>query len=819
MEKFRVFGASVKAETARETKNRELARRVAAEGMVLLENDGALPLKAKKVSLFGSGARMTVKGGSGSGDVHERYSVSIEQGLQNTGFEIIHPLWLNRFDDKYAADKAEWKKSVEQKIKGYGPARTMKMFDIIHENPMPYPAPVLILEDELSDKTDTAIYVVSRQAGEGSDRRNIKGDYLLSDIEEKNLQILSEHYPKLILVINSGCLVDLSVLNRMNVSAVIYYSQGGCEGGNALANILCGAVSPSGKLTDTWAYRYADYPSADTFSYLSGDLSHNDYYEGIYVGYRYFDTFRIQPRYCFGYGLSYSKFELSSSVCSVNGTVITLQTTVKNSGTVKGKEVVQLYLSKPCAALHNERRTLVAFAKTKALSQGETETVTLTFDLAKEGKFDTEKGAFVLEKGEYGLFIGNSLDNSAAVSVVTLGDTIITEEVKRAFDAPAFEELTPEISHIAYDESLPRIPMDTAAFATQKHSYNDIKYTPSDKVRNILQSMNDKELISLCVGGGYNIKPFINVPGAAGMTCTKLLKKGIPNIVLSDGPAGINIMQATSIQKNGTPRYPEGLPEDWNWGYLKHLAPLVKAKPNQGRLLYHYMTAFPCETLQAQTWNTALIEEVGKAIGEEMLEVGVTVWLAPGMNLHRNPLCGRNFEYYSEDAFLSGKLAAAITRGVQSFDGIGVCIKHFCCNNQEDNRDGMSANVSERAIRELYLKGFRIAVSEAKPLTLMTSYNQLNGTYTPNHKALVNDILRCEWRYDGVVMSDWNTTDKCSHATAINIGNDLLMPGNQRVMKSVLADYQNGKLNRQSLMNSATRVLTLILNAPTSEGF
>lgn len=303
------------------------------------------------------------------------------------------------------------------------------------------------------------------------------------------------------------------------------------------------------------------------------------------------------------------------------------------------------------------------------------------------------------------------------------------------------------------------------------------------------------------------------------MTCTKLLKKGIPNIVLSDGPAGINIMQATSIQKNGTPRYPEGLPEDWNWGYLKHLAPLVKAKPNQGRLLYHYMTAFPCETLQAQTWNTALIEEVGKAIGEEMLEVGVTVWLAPGMNLHRNPLCGRNFEYYSEDAFLSGKLAAAITRGVQSFDGIGVCIKHFCCNNQEDNRDGMSANVSERAIRELYLKGFRIAVSEAKPLTLMTSYNQLNGTYTPNHKALVNDILRCEWRYDGVVMSDWNTTDKCSHATAINIGNDLLMPGNQRVMKSVLADYQNGKLNRQSLMNSATRVLTLILNAPTSEGF
>lgn len=367
MGKFRVYGADTKEESLREKKHRELAKKAAAEGMVLLQNNGLLPLKIKNIALYGAGARMTVKGGSGSGDVHERYSVNIEQGLKNAGFQIVSPLWMDRFDAKYKADKAEWRKSVEEKIKGYGPIRTMKMFDIIHENPMPYPSVTKIQPDELSDQTDTAIYVITRQAGEGGDRKAEKGDYLLSDVETNNIKILAGHYDKLLLVINCGSPLDLSILDEVKIDAVLYYSQGGMEGGNAFADLISGTVTPSGKLTDTWAMRYNDYPSSDTFSYLSGDLSFNDYKEGIYIGYRWFDAEQKQPRYPFGFGLSYTSFSHTVQDISVDGTCVTVKAAVWNTGdTYCGKEVLQLYLAKPGGQIDHERKGLVAFGKTKS---------------------------------------------------------------------------------------------------------------------------------------------------------------------------------------------------------------------------------------------------------------------------------------------------------------------------------------------------------------------------------------------------------------------------------------------------------------------
>lgn len=322
MKKFQSFGVLTPEESEREKKHKSLARRAAAEGYVLLKNEGLLPLQNKNIALYGAGSRRTVKGGSGSGDVYERHSVTIEEGLKNAGFTFPTTLWMDRFEKKFQEDIAEWEAMVEEKIKGFSPVQSMKMFDVIHEYQKPNPACTPILEDELSDETDTAIYVLSRQAGEGGDRRYEKGDYLLSDVEEESLRLLSAHYKKLVLVLNCGSVIDLSILDQVRIDAVIFYAQGGMEGGNALADILTGKVNPCGKLTDTWAYHYDDYPCADTFGYRNGDVSQEDYREDIYVGYRYFDAFSIHPRFPFGFGLSYTTFSMGRKAVLVDGSKV-----------------------------------------------------------------------------------------------------------------------------------------------------------------------------------------------------------------------------------------------------------------------------------------------------------------------------------------------------------------------------------------------------------------------------------------------------------------------------------------------------------------
>ena len=355
--KFQVFGASTPKESQREKEHKALARQAAAEGIVLLKNDNVLPLTTRSVALYGPGSRMTVKGGSGSGDVQERHSITIEEGLKNAGFAFPTTLWMDRFKEKYDADMAEWRQDVEAKIKGFTPIQTMQMFDVIHENPMPYPACTPILEDELTNETDTAIYVLSRQAGEGKDRRVEKGDYLLSDVEMDSLRLLSRHYRKLILVLNCGGVIDLSILDEIRIDAVLFYGQGGMEGGNALADILTGKVSPSGRLTDTWAMHYGDYPCAETFGHRNGNLENEEYTEGIYVGYRWFDKHGIVPRYPFGYGLSYTHFEQQVTAVSENNVTVT----ITNTGDFAGKEVLQLFIAKPEGGIDHEMRSLAAW--------------------------------------------------------------------------------------------------------------------------------------------------------------------------------------------------------------------------------------------------------------------------------------------------------------------------------------------------------------------------------------------------------------------------------------------------------------------------
>ena len=769
--KFQVFGVNTRTESQREKEHKALARQAAAEGIVLLKNDNVLPLTTRSVALYGPGSRMTVKGGSGSGDVRERHSISIEEGLKNAGFTFPTTAWMDRFEEKYDADVSAWRSDVEEQIKKYNPIQTMQMFLFIGEHPMPYPACTPIQEDELTDETDTAIYVLSRQAGEGKDRRVEK-----SDVEEDSLRLLSRHYRKLILVLNCGGAIDLSILDEIRIDAVLFYGQGGMEGGNALADILTGAVCPSGKLTDTWAMRYEDYPSSNTFGHRNGNLDDEEYSEGIYVGYRWFDKQKIAPRYPFGFGLSYTTF-----VCAVeNVTEAAVTVTVKNTGDCGGKEVLQLYISKPDGKIDHEKKSLAAFAKTNLLKPGESQTLTIPYELEDIASFDEDQSAFVLENGEYGLSLGDT-----PCGVITIAEDRIIEPVKSIGDG----------KHSAFEETF------------------------SPKVQALLQKLSDTDKIKLVVGGGYSIRCYNNVMGAAGRTCTKLLKKGIPNIVLADGPAGLNVNQSTTVMRDGTPRYPDGLPADWKWGWLTKVEPLLKGRPGKGKTVYRYMTAWPSETVQAQTWNAELIEKVGNAVGKEMLEIGVSVWLAPGLNIHRNPLCGRNFEYYSEDPLVSGKMAAAITRGVQSMGGVGVAQKHYCCNNQEDNRTGVSANVSQRALREIYLRAFRIAVTEGKPWTVMSSYNRVNGRYVCNSFDFCTRVLRQEWGFRGLVMSDWNATEQCSYAEAINAGNDLIMPGTAAVAKKLEEELKAGILNRNALDLSAGRVLEMIFKSETCKEF
>ncbi|MCH3962454.1 MAG: glycoside hydrolase family 3 C-terminal domain-containing protein [Solobacterium sp.] len=778
MNKFKVYGASTPEESVREKEHRLLAEKAAAEGIVLLKNDNVLPMKPSAVALYGAGSRRTVKGGSGSGDVRERSFVTIEEGLKRAGFTFPTTLWMDRFEEKYQKDIAAWHHSVEEAIKGYGPVHTMDMFIKIGELPKPNPSCTPVQTDELTDMSDAAIYVLSRQAGEGKDRKVSKGDYLFSDIEKNSLKTLSDHYKKLILVINCGGVIDLSILDETRIDAVLLVGQSGMEIGNAVADVITGSVTPSGKLTDTWAYHYQDYPAAETYAHRNGNLEQEDYVEGIYVGYRWFDKNEIKPRFPFGFGLSYTQFDCTVQSFENDGSNVNVNILVKNSGNkYSGKEVIQLYLQKPDTGIDHEKRALAAFSKTRLLKPGEQQETELSFNLNDLACFDEEKNCFYLENGIYKVMLFDRI-----CGTIELKQQKIVEQVHfLGKDMPA-----------------------------------TIKYAPTKRSAAILSRLTKKEKCMLVTGGGYAIRAYNNVMGAAGRTCTKLLNKGIPNIVFADGPAGLNVLPVTAVGPEGFPRYPEGLPEDWKWGWLTKVDKLLMALPGKQQLLYRYMTAWPNGTVLAQSWNCELLEQVGKAIGKEMLEIGVSIWLAPGMNIHRNPLCGRNFEYYSEDPLISGKMAASVIRGVQSNEGVGVSVKHFCCNNQEDNRIGVSSNVSQRALREIYLRAFRIAITEGRPWTIMSSYNKVNGKYVCNSSDFLTHLLREEWGFEGIVISDWNALDQCSCTEAINAGNDLNMPGNKAAVTKILNDTA---LNDEALTNSAGRVLDLIFKSSTCKDF
>ncbi|WP_163192139.1 glycoside hydrolase family 3 protein [Clostridium thermarum] len=799
-------------ETERERKHRQQSYRAALEGIVLLENDGAMPVKPGKIALYGAGAAMTIKGGTGSGEVNERYSVSILEGLERAGYTITTMKWLNDYARMFKEEQEAYAAIAAKKI------RKLDIINLMAE-PFKYPHGREISHEDIEESdTDTCIYVVARQAGEGADRKLDNGEYNLTDIERVNIMKCAEAYKKTIVVINVGASFDVSFVYEIpGINALVYFCQQGTEGGTAFADILSGKAVPSGKLTDTWARTYDDIPFACEYSYLNGDLQNEYYKEGIYVGYRYFDTFKVKPQYEFGYGLSYTQFHMGFVNAVIDKTKATIRVKVQNIGDkYAGKEVVQLYVSCPQNKLHKEYQRLAAFAKTKELKPGEAQELDLDIDMRALSSYDEESASFILEQGDYIVRLGNSSRNTVPCAVISLdNDVTVSKHANICRPQLKLQEIEPP--KVAYDDDLQNVVKLTASasdFETVTYEYKEPPVYSDQRVDEIMKRLTLKDMVELVVGAGMFGKTYFTCPGAVGNTTSKIVKKGIINIALSDGPAGLRLQKTSTVTKKGKVKMIDAHIE-----FMNYLPKLIKkfmfGNPNKDTLIYQFTTAFPVELALAQTWNTELLEEIGRAISVEMAEYGVTYWLAPAMNIHRNPLCGRNFEYYSEDPYLTGKMAAAVTKGCQSIEGNYVTIKHFCANNQEDNRNKVSSNVNERALREIYLRGFEIAVREAGAKGVMTSYNKVNGTYTPNSHDLCTKVLRNEWGFDGVVMTDWFSTGKglANNGLCMKAGNDLIMPGGRRYKKEILAELKKGTINEKDIRRCAANVLRSILNS------
>ena len=805
-----------------ELKHMDKLRKLAPECMVLLKSDGSFPLlKPEKIAVYGNGARHTIKGGTGSGDVNVRHYVTIEEGLENAGFIISTKAWMDAYDACYEKARKEFKAGIKAMIAEQGLSAIMLGIGAV----MPEPE----YEFPIDGEGEVAIYVLSRISGEGSDRQNVKGDFMMSDTEIRDIRAISQKYSKFMLVLNVGGVVDISpVIDE--VSNVLLLSQTGMTVGDSFADVLLGKNYPSGKLASTWA-KYEEYCNVGDFA----EFDDTRYKEGIYVGYRYFDTVGKKPMFPFGYGISFTTFDIASKNLFIDKTQIKVPVKIKNTGNCVGKEVVQLYVTVPEGNLNQPYQVLAAYAKTKELQPEEEGVVELIFKMEELASFDTERSGYVLEKGDYILRVGNSSQDTTVLAVVRILETVVVKQVEHVGGESDFSDY--RIIRKEYTADSEGIDAD-AIYLISKDAFEiQEPETPkvSVEVESLVSQFSDEELAYTCIGGFQDegSKSFIgnaayHVAGAAGETAELLNEKGIGYIVMADGPAGLRLSKQYGIDENGMYSIDNSTIETFVELLPKEIIDLFQVdkalEERHGEVFDQYCSAIPIGTAIAQSWNDELAEHCGDLVGAEMERFAVDLWLAPALNIHRNPLCGRNFEYYSEDPLISGKMAAAITRGVQNHRGKGVTVKHYVANNQETNRMYSNSIMSERTLRDIYLKGFEIAIREGKPMTVMSSYNLLNGEHTSSRRDLMEVVLRQEWGFDGVVMSDWVTqglSDKidskyprANPVGAIAAGNDLMMPGGKLDIADVLAalteEVKGYRVTREQLETSAGRIITLI---------
>lgn len=794
-------GTLVQEPSARELAHGRLARRAAAEGIVLLRNDGLLPLDGiGPVALFGGGAAKTVKGGIGSGDVNDRESISIYQGLMDAGITVTSREWLADYQERYAAARSAWKERVLA-----GAKKVENPFDAYSAEPFVLPEGRAIQDGDLVGAA-AAIYVISRIAGEGKDRRKAEGDYHLSRREREDILFLDRKGIPVVLVLNAGGPVELTdILQEAHaVRAVLFISLPGQEGGHAVADVLFGQAMPGGRLTATWARRYEDYPSASDFGILNGDLEKEIYKEGIYVGYRYFGSFGMTPLFPFGFGLSYTTFSTAFRGLRIKDGIIEVDVTVKNTGErYPGREVVQVYAALPQTSFARERHRLVGFAKTQPLQPGKEQEMTISIGSKELASFSELEQAWIVSAGEYGICIGKDSASVHPAAVLAVAqDTVIERTQKICPVKAAFEEIcAPQDDHCR-TETVPVYP-----FAPREEEKRASRafYAGEQPVEELIPLLYGNITQGASTLGSAGTR----VPGSAGETSQALEERyGKRSLIMADGPAGLRLRQSYEVDRATDQVYGVGVLGSLENGFLEEMVHHEDADT------YHqYCTAFPVGTALAQTWDVALMRSFGEAIAAEMEEFHVDLWLAPGMNIHRNPLCGRNFEYFSEDPLLSGIMAAAVTQGVQRDGRHGVTIKHFACNDQEDNRMGVDVRISERALREIYLRGFEIAVKKSAPAAMMSSYNKINGIHAANCYDLCTSVARGEWGFEGVIMSDWNTTvpeDGSVPWQCAAAGNDIIMPGNPEDDADIRRAYARGDLSEDTIRSCAGRILALI---------
>lgn len=797
----------------RERKNAALARKIGAEGIVLFENNGALPIKDKKIALFGFGARHTCYGGTGSGENRPRYKVNIEEGLKNAGYEITTVKWLDDFDNGYNAAYDIWHKELIAGLK-----KCKKLLQMDYASAHPFIPPFgrdITATDKIQSDTETAIYVLTRQAGEGTDRKTVKGDYYIQKEELKQLKQICELYQKTVLLLNVSGVIDLSFTKQLNISAIVNVMQGGMEAGNSIADVLSGKVTPCGRLAVTWAENYEDYPSYNTFSYRSGNSREENYREGIYVGYRWFCENNVKARYPFGYGMSYTQFSTKYEKTTVNNGKVTCSFSVKNIGNYEGKEVVQIYLSAPVGKLHKEKVSLCGFSKTKCLQPAERQNVEVKFDLRNCASYDEETASFILEKGEYIVYLGENAEELTAICILNVDSGIVTEKCKNVCPVKQELQLYQPSDDAREIPNVERITVAADSIGCVLHTYDKPLPLKDKKVEKIVEKLSVYDKINLLVGTSYVGGVRNTVFGAGGYSTSAYLKQGIPNMPMADGPQGLNVTPRSIKPKQNFMNIP-ALPEMLQYGLAGWFAARSVPKENDNRKVYYqYGTAFPSAMVVAQTWDLELIKEQGRAIGTEMEEFGVVFWLAPAINIHRNPLCGRNYEYYSEDPYLSGKLAAAVTGGVQEHKGCYVTLKHFACNNLETDRNRSSSNLDERTLREIYLKAFKIAICESGSKGIMASYNKVNGVYMPNNYDLLTDVLRNEFGFDGLVMTDWFAAGHDESLTELccKSGCDMVMPGLPADVKKIKKAYKSGVVSKQEIEISAQRIIKAALDS------
>lgn len=793
----------------------DVSREVAAEGIVLLqnpdykvagsqvnENEQVLPIKkSENVSVFGRIQAHYYKSGTGSGGaVRVDYVNGILEGLRNNP-----SLKLN---EDLAKNYADWIKTHPFNNGGGGWAAE------------PWSQAEMPLTDEIVDeakaKTDTAVVIIGRTAGEDKDNTDVKGAYRLTDLEVDMLNRVYAKFDRVAIVLNVANVIDMSWAKDYPQAAILYTWQGGMEGGSAVADVLTGDVTPSGKLSDTIAATLADYPSTAHF----GSKTENSYSEDIYVGYRYFETFAPDKvLYPFGYGLSYTNFKITTDSVNAGENEVAVSVTVQNTGKVEGKEVVQIYYGAPQGKLGKPAKELAAFAKTRLLQPGESQSITITYDTKEMASYDDSgitghDSSYVLEAGDYNIYVGDSVRDSNKQGTYTLNELKVVETLQEAL-APTkdFDRIKPgqpngNGTFTAVSEKVPtrtnnlderikkNLPAGIPQTGDKGYTLLDV-YNKKVTMDQFIAQFSNNDLGAIILGEGMSSpKVTAGTAAAFGGVTKNLLKFGLPIDSAADGPSGIRM--ETNAEK---------------------------------------ATSIPNGTMLACTWNTELNERLFDLLGKEMLLNNIDTLLGPGINIHRSPLNGRNFEYFSEDPLLTGIMAAAQTRGLQK-NGTAPTIKHFVANNQETDRHLVNALVSERALREIYLKGYEMAVKSGKARSVMTSYGPVNGTWASSNYDLNTTILREEWGFEGIVMTDWwakmsedqgfyatsNGYDETNGKAMVRAQNDLYMvipndyaethKNRNNSTFNTMTSLANGSLTLGELQRSAKNITSFLMQSP-----